>query len=411
MEGADFRTDLPFCPEDALMEHWGFGMARQSGFGQIRLSSAVSLLLTGVCFIVLSACRSENQTETEQVAQDNVVDQEIKSDLTFRNVTLEQADEQGRPQWKVKADEVTYRQERAIAEVTHPKGELFQDGKAIYRIQGRRGEVRQDGERILLRGQIVATDLKSGAVFRGDRLEWIPETGILTVRNNLKADHPQIQIAATEAQLFSRDRRLEVTGGVDAVTKDPALRMQAERLTWLIDQQKVSSDRPVQVTRLFNNQPTDTAQGARAAVDLKTRIATLEQSAQLNLQDPPIQVSSDSLIWDLAQETLTSNQPVTVIHQQQQVTLTANQGRMDIRQRIFYLTQNVRAVGQQNQSQLTTDRLTWTIPTQEVLAEGNVNYSQLNPPLKVQGPRAVGKLENQTIVVSGGGVVTEIIPQ
>lgn len=386
-------------------------MASQFNLGQIRLSSAVSLLLIGACFIVLSGCRGERTTETEQAAQDDVVEQEIKSDLTFRDVTLEQADEQGRPQWKVKADEVTYRQDRAIAEVTRPKGELFQEGKAIYRIQGRKGEVRQDGKRILLRGQIVATDLKSGAVFKGDRLEWIPETGILTVRNNLKANHPQIRIAATEAQLFSRDRRLEVSGGVDAVTKDPALRLQAERLTWLIDEQNVSSDRPVQITRLLNNQPTDTAQGARAAVNLKTRVATLEQNAQLNLQDPPLQVSSNSLVWDLAQETLTSNQPVTVIHRQQQVTLTADQGRMDIRQRIFYLTQAVRAVGQQNQSQLTTDRLTWTIPTQEVVAEGNVNYSQLNPPLKVQGPRAVGKLENQTIVVSGGGVVTEIIPQ
>jgi hypothetical protein len=57
--------------------------------------------------------------------------------------------------------------------------------------------------------------------------------------------------------------------------------------------------------------------------------------------------------------------------------------------------------------------MAWEIQTQKIQASGNVIYKQVNPPFNVTGPTAVGKLQDQSIVVSsepGKRVVTEIIP-
>ncbi|HEY9624505.1 MAG TPA: LPS export ABC transporter periplasmic protein LptC [Crinalium sp.] len=369
---------------------------------------AIALVLTSLMGAI-AGCRPAKRGE-ERLAEDSANAQKIQSDLTFKNITLEQANEQGQTLWKVHADQATYSQDKELAQITNPNGELFQDGKAIFHIQAQKGEVRQNGQTISMQGQIVATDKRSGAVLRGDRLTWDPKQGLLVVRNNLRGDHPQVKLVANEGRMYTREQRLELTGQVTAISNDPDLRMQAEHITWTMKDNRLVSTGFTQVDRLKNNRVTDTAKGNQAEFNLKTKIATLTQNAQLVLTDPPVQISSNSIVWDIKGQTAVSNQPLTVVHQQQQVRLTANQGRLNLEQRIFYLTSNVHAIAQRNQSQLTSDRLTWTIPSQSFVAEGNVNYRQVNPVTTVRGPRAVGKLSNQTIVVSGGRVATEIIP-
>jgi lipopolysaccharide export system protein LptA len=82
---------------------------------------------------------------------------------------------------------------------------------------------------------------------------------------------------------------------------------------------------------------------------------------------------------------------------------------MDLQKEIVYLTGDVYAVGQRRQ-QLNSKTLTWYVPTQLVEAQGDVFYRQVEPPISFTGQKAVGKLQNQSIVVSGGRVVTNIIP-
>ena len=74
------------------------------------------------------------------------------------------------------------------------------------------------------------------------------------------------------------------------------------------------------------------------------------------------------------------------------------------------LNGNVRSVDQTRQSLLLADQLTWNIKTQDVDGQGNVSYSQQDPAATVNGDRAVGNLEQQTVVVTGRNVVTEIVP-
>ncbi|WP_088894308.1 LPS export ABC transporter periplasmic protein LptC [Leptolyngbya ohadii] len=367
----------------------------------------VLLVLVG-----LGGCR-QGSRGADRLAEDTAAAQQVDPNLTFNNITLEQPDENGKTLWKVRAKQAVYTPDKQLAKVQSPSGELYQDGKIAYRIQGREGEVRQDGDRIFLRGDVVATDVESGAVLRGNEMEWRPKQDLMIVRGNLRGTHPKLTLSANQARVQRRQQRIELLGNIIAETRDePKLKLQGEKMVWLMQQDKLVSDRPVQVQRIANNtQVTDQANGETAEVLIGSRIATLRRNARVVTVDPPLVVTGNSLVWNLRKQMLEADQPVTVVHQQEQVTLTADRGRVDLEPRIARFTGNVRAVGQRNPSNLTSDTLVWTIPTQQLVAEGNVVYNQADPPATVRGPRAVGKLQNQTVVVSGGRVVTEIIPQ
>jgi LPS export ABC transporter protein LptC len=367
------------------------------------------LALGVVMLMVTTGCRPASRA-ADKLAQDSSAAQ-VSTDLTFNNITIEQPDEKGQTLWKVKAKVAVYTPDKSSAKVTGPYGQLYQDGKPIYKIQANEGEVRQDGDRIFLKGDVVATDVRSGAILRGEEMEWKPKRDTLVVRKNLRGTHPELKMSGDEATVFNRQQRVELKGNVVAIATDPALQMQGEKLIWSISKKTVTSPSPIQIQRLKGKQVTDNATSEKADVDLATKVVKLKQNARLILSDPPVRLTGNSLIWNLTDQILTADQPLTVFHQQQQVTLTADKGRMEMTPKIAYLNGNVRANGQRNQSRLVSDRLTWDITTENVVAEGNVVYDQTNPTVNLKGPRAVGKLQNQTIVVSGGRVVTEFVPQ
>lgn len=378
------------------------GVKRAGGVSPAPLLVLVALLFG------LVACGDQSRI-ANKVAQDTSPVQNFEIDLTFNDVILEQANEQGRTVWKVNAKQATYSKDKKVAQVQSPTGELFQDGKPVYQISAQQGEIHQDGKQLFLRGQIVATEKRNGVVLRGNELEWRPSEDLLIVRNQLSGTHRQVQAVAQEARAFSRESRIELQGGVVANTTDPALQLRTEHLIWQIREQKLIGDRPVQIDRYKGKKITDRARANYAEVNLKTKNATLKQNATLALLEPPLQVASNSMSWNLNTETVTADQPVRIVHRQQQVTLTAKQSRMDLPKKIVYLTGDVYAVGQRRQS-LKAQALTWYISSQLVEAEGDVIYRQVEPPVSFTGQKAVGKLQDQNIVVSGGRVITEIIP-
>jgi LPS export ABC transporter protein LptC len=386
-------------------------------FSRLKLSSlrsySFAALQLGLMIVLLglSACGGPKKSQTaDKLAQDSSAAQNFDNNLTFKDVTLEQVDEKGRLLWKVKAKQARYSKDQKVATVQNPAGELYQDGKAVYKIQAQSGEVRKDGQTILLKGQIVATDIQSGAIVKGNELEWQPKVDLLLVRNNITGTHPQVQAAAKEAKVYSRARRMEFFGQVAATSKDPALGFKSEHLIWEIAKQLIVVDKPVQIDRYVGTVVSDRAVADQAEVQLKTKVATLKQNAQLSIADPPLEIASNSLVWNLTNQTVVSDQRVDVLHREQRVAISANQGRGDLEPRIFYLTGNVQGKGERNQSQLAADNLTWYIPTQQIEATGNVVYTQADPPFNLKGPKASGTLQDQNIVVSGGRVVTEIIP-
>jgi len=110
------------------------------------------------------------------------------------------------------------------------------------------------------------------------------------------------------------------------------------------------------------------------------------------------------------EELVIVNQPLTLVQPENRIRVTARQGRMDLANEQIYLSQEVVAVGEANQARMTSDRMNWNVDTQTVVAEGQVNYRQVDPSINLNGSRAVGRLDDQTIVVDGGRVVTEIVP-
>jgi LPS export ABC transporter protein LptC len=340
--------------------------------------------------------------------------QNTDSNLQFFGVALEQFDEVGRPIWKVKAKQAKYTKEKQIGEADNPYGELYQDGKVVYQIKAEKADIEQDGKQLFLKGKILATDPYNGIVLQGNELEWRPQEDLLIVRNQLNGTHKQLQAVAKEARVKTREQRMEFSGGVIANSADPQLQMRTEHLIWQIKDEKLIGDRPVQIYRYKNQQITDRGKGNAAEVNLKTKIATLKQNAQLDLLNPPMQIASNSMTWNIKTEIITTNSPVRVFHQAEKMTVLANRGEMRIAQQIVYLTGNVNAIGQRRQS-LSSNILTWYLDKKLLEAKQNVVYRQVDPPLNFTGETAVGNLQTENIVVkggnSGGRVVTEIIPR
>ncbi|MBW4560585.1 MAG: LPS export ABC transporter periplasmic protein LptC [Mojavia pulchra JT2-VF2] len=371
------------------------------------------LPVTFLLFIGLVSCQGKSPTGNQPNAS-GASGQNTDSNLTFFGVAFEQFDEVGRPIWKVNAKEAKYTKEKQIGQAESPYGELYQDGKVVYQIKAERADIEQDGKQLFLKGKILATDPRNGIVLRGNELEWRPQEDLLIVRNQINGTHKQLQAVAQEARVKTREQRMEFSGGVVANSADPQLQMRTEHLIWQIKEEKLIGDRPVQIDRYKNNQITDRGRGNTVEVNLKTKIATVTKNAQLELLNPPMQITSNSMIWNMNAETVTTKSPVRVFHSAENVTVTANQGEMKIPQKTVFLTGNVNAVGQRRQT-LKSRTLTWYLDNKLLEAQGNVVYNQADPPLTFRGETAVGNLQTENIVVKGGSpgdrVVTEIIPQ
>lgn len=336
--------------------------------------------------------------------------------LTLRDVTLEQPDAQGQLLWRVKGDEVTYSADQQVAFITRPDGDLFQDGEVLYRVVADTGEVRENGTVIFLRGNIVATGVKNGSILRGNEMEWRPQEDVLIMRDQITGTHPQLRAAADEARVFNRENRMELVGNVVANTvvadpqTEPWLKLQAQELTWFWDDERIESAQPLRVEQFKQDAITDVVTGQRGSVDLAEKLVALRGQVAMQMLELPLNMTSEALDWQVAEEQVAVNQPLTLVHPENKVRVTARRGQMDLAQQQIALSEEVVAVGETNQTRMTSDRLNWNVETQTLVAEGQVNYRQANPAINLNGSRAVGRLDDETVVVDGGRVVTEIVP-
>lgn len=101
-----------------------------------------------------------------------------------------------------------------------------------------------------------AQSSQPGAItLKSDVQESNAETGIITARGNVKINYParQIQATAAQAQYFSRERRLILTGDVYVIQEGNSMR--AEEMTYLIDEGRFiatpESDRQVESTYII----------------------------------------------------------------------------------------------------------------------------------------------------------------
>ena len=338
---------------------------------------------------------------------------EIEAKLELNNLSFQQVDKQGKPLWKVRAQHGVYTPDKKRAKVTNLDGDLYQDGQIVLRVTAKTGEVEQAGEKVILRGDVVTKETRNNLVIIGQEVEWQPQADLLIIRDKVQANQPKFQVNANEGKYFSRKQQLDISGKITAFSSDPQLALQTEQITWLVKDQRVIGDRITQIQRYQNNQITAQAVANRFSTKLQSKIVSLQGKVKFNAIQPPIQVDGESFTWNLDRELVTANQPLTIVHQTEAVTFNANTGALDLNGSIATLTGNAQGIATRNQSKLTADRLVWEIPSQQLIGTGNVVYQQIDPVIKFTGTRSVGKLQDRSIVVTGGSkqqVRTEFIP-
>ncbi|ABG51061.1 conserved hypothetical protein [Trichodesmium erythraeum IMS101] len=369
--------------------------------------SSIILLILVNLFIGITGCNQEN------IPEKSISNEAIESDLTLNDVTLEEASEAGEMLWRVKSKRASYVKNQELVRVTKPEGELFRDGRLAYKITALQGEVYQDGDKILLIEEIEVYDIQNKIIIRGQQLEWLTEPGIIIVRNNITGNNEQLQASAQMAKVISLEKRVEFYGQVVAMFKEPVVKIKTDQLFWEVDQKKLIANKPIKIEELKDKQVIGIAYGEESEFNLESKIATMKKNVQLLRIDPKIQISSDLMIWNMPQDLIDSPGPIRVLEQGEKVVLQANKGQGNFQKNVFVLSGDVVGIGQENQAQLNSDRLTWYLNNQTFEAEGNVFYRQVDPPFNVRGLRAVGQLKNDTVIIQGGNsnVVTEIIPQ
>jgi LPS export ABC transporter protein LptC len=338
----------------------------------------------------------------------------VEAKLSLDNLSFAQVDKQGKPLWKVRAQRGVYAPDRKTAKVTNITGDLYQDGQIILHLTAKSGELEQAGEKIVLRGDVVATETRNNLVLVGQEVSWQPKADLLTIRDRVRATKPTFQVDATEGKYISRKQQLDLAGKITAFSTDPRLAMQTEHLTWLVKDQKVIGDRPTQIQRYQGNRITDRVAANTFSSALDRKIINLQGNVRLDATNPIIQVNGESFSWNLDRELITADRPLKIIHPQESLIFNANAGELDLKASTATLTGNATGIATRNQSKLQSDRLIWQIASQQIVGTGNVVYQQIDPVIKFTGTRGVGKLQDRSIVVSSDGkqqVQTEFIPK
>jgi LPS export ABC transporter protein LptC len=325
-----------------------------------------------------------------------------ESRLALQDVTLEENDLNGKPIWKIKAKKANYSPDRKVATLQRPTGEFFEAGKPTYHFTAQTAQVRQDQPYVKLLGQVVMTELKHKVVLKTATAEWQPQQHLIVIPTPLTIAHEKLQASATQGRVFSRQQRAELIGNIVAVTRDPQLRLTTERLEWLMNAQQLTTDRLVHVEHFTQGKPSDRGQGNYMLADQRQKTVLLQKQAQLVLQDPPLDIASESLLWDLQNRRVNSNVPVEIEHRQENMVIKAQEGWVDLPAKIYYLSRQVQGKGKRQQATFTSDKFTWFMATNQFSAEGNFIYEQQQPKFQSRSPVAQGEFKEQFVVLHGG---------
>jgi LPS export ABC transporter protein LptC len=364
-----------------------------------------------LCLTGLGACQPPEPPNLPPTNNPKIED---NSRLTLNNATLEQANPTGQPLWKIQVKKATYSQDQKIARLEKVKGNIYQDGKVVLQVTADRGEVYKEGQEVLLQQNIIAIDPRNQAVIRAKEVRWQPKEGILIVRKDLKGEHLQLEATATEGRYDTKQQKLDLSGKVIAIAKDPRIRLSTDRLTWEIPRKVILTDRLVTFDRYEGNTVSDrvTATGGRWEMD--NRLVLLQDNIEYRSIDPPLQIAGQQVRWNYRDRTIASDRPVELLHSEDNITLTGNRVFADLGQRIARLEGGVKGLNQKTGAILYSQVLTWKIREKLVEATGNVSYDQPQPKFNVTGERAIGNLAENNVVVSsrsGDRVVTEIYPR
>jgi LPS export ABC transporter protein LptC len=357
--------------------------------------------LVSVLLLSLTGCRSQSPSATqEQVQPKSPVSAHSDTRLVLNNAVLEQSNVEGGTLWKLKAENTVYSDDQKIAYLDQVTGNLLQNNQLILQLSGKKAEVRDNGTIIFLRDDVIVTAPRNGAILRSDEIEWRPKENLLIIRKNLNGTHPQLSITAEEGRYYTDTSTLELQGNIIATTQEPSLQLNTEHLTWQIPQQKIWSDRNLEIVRYQGDTVTDRLVADKGEVELAKHTINLHNNIELISLKPQLQIATNFISWNYQNRIINTNQPIQILERQRQLTVTGNRGEINLQQQVARLDNGVKGLNPSKQSELYARQLIWNIPTETVEAIGNVIYEQADPQMNLTGDRAVGKLTENKIVVS-----------
>ena len=343
----------------------------------------------------------------------------VEGGVKFSKVVLAQANSQGKLLWKFQAQGVTYGEGQQLARAQTLRGQLFEAGRLLFDLTAEKGTIRQTNQQVRLQGNIEVTDRQHGVVFRGQEVLWNGETGQLSVQKGLTVTHPKVQLWGNELLASKQGREVRIKNNVTVETRSEQsgvhrIRLRANQVLWRVDQQTltagtqgVNTQPSVEIEQLKTVEKT-TALAGEAQANLQTSLITLLSPARIQVGN--LALTSRTLVWDTRAQKLVANELLEMIDPVRQISILASRGTLEQTRNRVDLTGNVEVQGLHNHSALKAEQLLWDTQTQRIEANGNVSYAQASPKLTLRGPKAVGKMTDQTLRVSGGDVVTEIIP-
>ena len=360
------------------------------------LSSFGFLLL----LVFLASCQNSELNSNEE--QDELANiGRASTELTLNNAVLEQSNSEGNLVWKIKAQRTTYSEDRKTAYLEDITANLLQDQKIILKVKSQKGEVLEQGNLILLKKEVVATDARNQSVLRGDLVEWRPADNVLTIRDNLRINRPNLIVTANTAQYFTDTESLVLTGRVVANNLEPNLILKSDRILWQIAQDKIMANNPLNIVRYQKDAVTDRLLADRGEVDLALKTVTLQDNVELTSAVPQLKVATNSAVWHYQKRFISSEKPIQIVDKEQQLTITGNQGQVDFLAEIAILKNGAKGINNRDQTQLYSQQAVWNMTQEEIVATGNVIYNQTQPKLDLTGDKALIQLEaNKAIVTS-----------
>lgn len=353
-----------------------------------------------VLCLLIPACQAtlpNNSVAEEQT--DNTT--RLNTKLVLNDAVLEQSNLEGDLVWKIKAKQTTYSDDRKIAYVEKITANLLKNGKVILKVKGDKGEIRDNGNAILLTDNIVANDVRNKSVFRGNFVEWHPPENTLVIKNNLQVNHPDLIVTANTAKYFTDVESLELIDDVVANTTNPNLLLEGSRLSWQIPQQKIISQSLVKIVRYQKEEITDRIFADAANVDLSEHNVNLHGNVELISVEPELSVASNSFVWNYRKRLIISDQPIQLVNNLQQFSVTGNHGQVDFKSEIATLKNGVQGINNREQATLYAQQAIWDINRQEIDAVGNVIYKRTQPNVNLTGDRALIDLgENKAMLSS-----------
>ncbi|MFM8604772.1 MAG: LPS export ABC transporter periplasmic protein LptC [Cyanobium sp.] len=345
--------------------------------------------------------------------------------FVFRSLNLRQQDQKGRQAWELTSPEARYDLRRRVAQAMKPRGVIYAEGKARYRLAAESGTVINDGEVILLEGNVRLEQLGSQpTLIRASRVRWIPSRSLMEIDRHPEAFDPLNRIVSRRARFLLDRNQLELRGTpqlqrwskrFDPFSNEkrgpPELVVTVSRADWQPGSGLLEATGPVRAVR----RPAGSAPGrlpqtlSASALQGNTIRQEYRLRAPVRAVDPvdAMQLDAQDVSIEVDQQRIRSDQP-----------FVARRGPSSVRGEALRVNAGEQSVEipagcvlEQPGERLQARRCLWNWKTQAIEAEGNLQLDRQTNPRSVRAQQLKGTLGAKgSVQVSspGGRVISRI---